>query len=218
MKIIVTVIASMVWTTTSFAYYQAEQGRWISRDPIGEKGGINLNAFVANDGINKTDNLGLTDMSLRTAPGTYNPANPSAFSPTAPPSTGSAGAGIGGYFVFGAEASYSKGNCCENKIKYDYSIITICTGLGVAASLGPDFPSASLNRNNSSKCPETRYYVKLVGSAMAGVGYEAGGYADTLGPGLHPTHGLVMGPEASIGVKYVFCSDTVSKQKTGCCK
>jgi len=33
-------------------------GRWLSRDPIGEKGGKNLFAFVDNDGINFWDDLG----------------------------------------------------------------------------------------------------------------------------------------------------------------
>jgi len=43
----------------SHAYYQAEQGRWLSRDPIGERGGKNLNAFVRNRPISKIDILGL---------------------------------------------------------------------------------------------------------------------------------------------------------------
>lgn len=33
-------------------------GRWISRDPIGERGGVNLYAFVGNDGVNDLDILG----------------------------------------------------------------------------------------------------------------------------------------------------------------
>ena len=36
-------------------------GRWPSRDPIEEKAGINLFAFVANDGIKKWDILGQTN-------------------------------------------------------------------------------------------------------------------------------------------------------------
>jgi hypothetical protein len=34
-------------------------GRWIRRDPLGERGGVNFYAFVLNDGINKWDYLGL---------------------------------------------------------------------------------------------------------------------------------------------------------------
>jgi len=42
-----------------FRYYSPETGRWLSRDPIGERGGINLYAFVDNDAINSFDLLGL---------------------------------------------------------------------------------------------------------------------------------------------------------------
>ena len=42
-----------------FRYYDPGSGRWMSRDPIGEDGGVNLNAFVENDPSNATDDLGL---------------------------------------------------------------------------------------------------------------------------------------------------------------
>jgi RHS repeat-associated protein len=38
--------------------YDAELGRWVSRDPIGERGGMNLYGFVGNDAINRIDVLG----------------------------------------------------------------------------------------------------------------------------------------------------------------
>ncbi len=40
-------------------YYSTELGRWISRDPIGKKGGLNVYGFVGNDGIINIDVLGL---------------------------------------------------------------------------------------------------------------------------------------------------------------
>jgi RHS repeat-associated protein len=40
-------------------YFSPSLGRWISRDPIGEKGGKNLYAFVKNDPVNDVDPLGL---------------------------------------------------------------------------------------------------------------------------------------------------------------
>ncbi len=49
-------------TNSSFAYYQAQQGRWISRDPIGEQGGVNIYAQSKNAPINRVDPLGLADL------------------------------------------------------------------------------------------------------------------------------------------------------------
>ena len=42
----------------NFRYYNPKLARWLSRDPIEEKGGLNLYVFVGNDGIGKWDLLG----------------------------------------------------------------------------------------------------------------------------------------------------------------
>lgn len=42
-----------------FRAYDPELGRWLSRDPIGLRGGINLYGYVKNDPIHRTDLLGL---------------------------------------------------------------------------------------------------------------------------------------------------------------
>jgi hypothetical protein len=42
-----------------FGFYQAEKGRWMSRDLAGEQGGANLYIFVSNDMIDSVDLLGL---------------------------------------------------------------------------------------------------------------------------------------------------------------
>ncbi len=44
-----------------FRYYDPVTGRWPSRDPIGERGGLNLYGMVGNDPISRWDYLGLTD-------------------------------------------------------------------------------------------------------------------------------------------------------------
>jgi RHS repeat-associated protein len=41
-----------------YRYYGPVTGRWPSRDPIEEQGGLLLYCFVGNDGVNKSDNLG----------------------------------------------------------------------------------------------------------------------------------------------------------------
>jgi uncharacterized protein RhaS with RHS repeats len=40
--------------------YSPQLGRWLSRDPIEEKGGIPLYVFVSNNGVSEIDPLGLT--------------------------------------------------------------------------------------------------------------------------------------------------------------
>ena len=41
--------------------YDPATGRWPSRDPIGERGGVNLYGFVGNNGVNFVDYLGLVE-------------------------------------------------------------------------------------------------------------------------------------------------------------
>jgi len=41
-----------------YRYYNAAMGRWVSRDPIAEEGGIHLYAFVESDPCNSVDSLG----------------------------------------------------------------------------------------------------------------------------------------------------------------
>ena len=40
-------------------FYDPDLGRWLSRDPIGEAGGINLYGYVGNNPVNYVDELGL---------------------------------------------------------------------------------------------------------------------------------------------------------------
>jgi RHS repeat-associated protein len=52
---------SMGVTYYGYRYLDPHTGRWPSRDPIGESGGMNLYGFVRNDGVNRWDMLGLTE-------------------------------------------------------------------------------------------------------------------------------------------------------------
>ena len=42
-----------------YRFYEPKSGRWLSRDPLGETGGVNLYGFVGNDAANEIDVLGL---------------------------------------------------------------------------------------------------------------------------------------------------------------
>ena len=43
---------------SGYRFYDPQLGRWINRDPIGEKGGLNLYSFVRNEPISSWDLLG----------------------------------------------------------------------------------------------------------------------------------------------------------------
>jgi len=47
-------------------YYDPLTGRWPSRDPIEEEGGVNLYGFVGNDGVNRLDYLGNEEVDTNT--------------------------------------------------------------------------------------------------------------------------------------------------------
>ena len=49
-------------TDYGFRYYNSDTGRWLSRDPIEEEGGLNLYGFVGNDPVNAGDLLGLLEL------------------------------------------------------------------------------------------------------------------------------------------------------------
>jgi hypothetical protein len=52
-------ILIITFSSLAHGFYDPGQGRWLSRDPIAEQGGVNLYGFVGNDGINRQDKLGL---------------------------------------------------------------------------------------------------------------------------------------------------------------
>jgi RHS repeat-associated protein len=51
-----------------YRFYDPAMHRWLNRDPIDEEGGYNLYAFCGNDGVNRLDKLGLSDLTIILGP------------------------------------------------------------------------------------------------------------------------------------------------------
>jgi RHS repeat-associated protein len=69
-----------------YRYYHPELGRWISKDPIGERGGNNLYALIMNNPLNWIDYLGLEPKAPVLPPAPFdNPLPPPKFNPEPPP-------------------------------------------------------------------------------------------------------------------------------------
>ena len=58
-------------TYYGYRYYDAVTGRWPSRDPIQERGGMNLYGFVRNNSISRGDFLGREEVDLSAAAGAF---------------------------------------------------------------------------------------------------------------------------------------------------
>lgn len=54
-----------------YRYLRTDLGRWLSKDPIEERGGLNLYGFVGNDGVNRWDVLGLEGVDVTLFPAVY---------------------------------------------------------------------------------------------------------------------------------------------------
>ena len=54
-------------TDYTYRYYDPVTGRWPSKDPIGENGGVNLYGFVGNNGVDYYDRLGLITIPFPTS-------------------------------------------------------------------------------------------------------------------------------------------------------
>lgn len=77
-------LSVLMLSSTAFqaqAYYHPDEGRWISRDPIGEEGGLNNLAFIKNSPLNSMDPLGLCDFPLVE----YMPVEEIGYEPGKPP-------------------------------------------------------------------------------------------------------------------------------------
>jgi len=219
MRKLLFILVVATFACNSFAYYQTERGRWISRDPIEETGGINIYGYVDNSPLNKIDHLGQD--SWASFPGNFISPSDAGFqmakynAPPMPryPSTTSGTYGGGGYYVFGGSGSVTLGTCCENNKKYKYIVVKACTGMGIGASLDPLGLGGSVS--TASDCPPELEVT--VGAGLDVGGFVIGGEADlisgnTTGPGFG---------DANMGITWKIvevCTHTRTLfEEDGCC-
>ena len=205
-------------------FYDPETGRYVSADPIGLDGGINLYAYVQNNPVKRIDPMGFINVP---GLGNYTPSQIQGMAEAQSQqnvlnnfSWGSVNGtiGLGGYFGGGAEASMTRTTYCDNGAKYRVTFVTICGGAGIGAGMGAETindvvsPSVSTGGISSSNgIPRTHYYFKH--------DVSVGPLAPSVEVPLdsHPNASINI-QYPSLGTNWAFCSDTIiSIEKIGCC-
>jgi RHS repeat-associated protein len=99
--------------------YHPTLGRWLSRDPIGEKGGLNLYAMVLNNPISNNDMLGL-DLGGDGTPYGYDPTQPGPHNGYEPDPTYPPGKGPADYEPAPMPPPLKQAECCKDGKKTMY--------------------------------------------------------------------------------------------------
>ncbi len=153
-------------------YYDPETGRYISADPIGLRGGMNLYAYVKNDPVNAIDPKGLH----------YNPVAEHGMDwdtiiPPRPQENGFTH-GWEGHIIIGGGQFYIE--CCDKnsneKLIHQYR--KICLGAAIDVSYGAGYTSG-MDRTSCSDPPQ-----KLLGGELGVLFVEGGVSVDMAGSGV----------------------------------
>ena len=225
-----------------YRYYNPRTGRWISRDPEAERGGVNLLGFVLNDPVQHVDVDGrdfldwLNSSPVRPGTGQENyhawdpvpsqrprpihtprPGDPILYRPPLPPSNPFPNAGPGVAALF-AIFSFGEDSCCDNNKKlHDYQYVMVCLGLtGSIGFVAPTVPP-------SPDCPPQSYSFPMSGynvgfppiecpPAFCGIGFTIDGEDGRPITGT-PSFGITL-PIPEIGKCHVYPFDDKIR---GCC-
>ncbi|HEV2434593.1 MAG TPA: RHS repeat-associated core domain-containing protein [Verrucomicrobiae bacterium] len=157
--------------------YDADLGRFINRDPIGEAGGINLYDYAQDDPLNRIDPLGFSDVNgpsttLPGVGGSYSGDFSSFAYPSLPPADGDQGSG-GGSDAF-ALLSTSEGTTGQELSALEYG-----SGKTTLGDNGKVYFKGF--HGNKSVCTQklSRYARKLGSKAsLLGLGMDYAGWQD----------------------------------------
>lgn len=153
-------------------YYNPETERYLSADPIGLDGGINLYAYASNNPVNRIDRFGLQDIAgFPTDPGYYLNSTPYRpeyyYQPIGPYGTicGAEGTIEATWIPDISPAAYKRhDDCCDKcakkcagydcKNKCDWELFRFNPPYGMATRLwGKDAYDAAKSKNGCSNCP-----------------------------------------------------------------
>ncbi len=171
-------------------YYDPETGRYLTPDPIGLDGGINLYVYVFHDPINTIDSLGLF------------------------------GGGFGAYIGFGGEIGINIITCCSENKKVRFIILTTCGGVGVGAKNVPTPPKNSgFNFGGVSSdnlCPRNKTYLRHDISFFT----HSSGINGNITGGAPPISGDIISTFTGVGVTWKLCGDAILSKEivSNCCE
>jgi len=176
-------------------YYDPETGRYLSPDPIGLDGGLNLYAYVENDPVNYVDPWGLWSV------------------------------GVGAYAVVGGETFYASTTCCKLGKEVEIKYFTFCVGVGIGDRVAGISKPGIVSGDTSSKyttygnsCPQTgdSFIAKQL-TVTLGRGATIMGQAGNRGFGFE--EGAVLGLSASYEILKICSILVISEaENTNCCQ
>ena len=184
--------------TSGYRFYNASTGRWLNRDPIQERGGINLYSYVRNSPVNESDPLGLDRN--HNAP----PSSDYVFPTPGNNFPGVIDSSIVGFIGGGASTIY----CCnEKKRRVKATFGKVCVGAYVGASATVGFHQGV----DGPGCPG-KYSGRFI---EAGGGFGVGAAGGAVSP-----DGSVGAPGVGIGLGggVMMCYyELLSSEIVGCC-
>jgi hypothetical protein len=187
------------------AFYDPGQGRWLSRDPIEEEGGVNLYGFVYNDSINIIDLHGREPLKFNGHNGGFR-VNPTTVDDAINPALGDNIRNIP-FQVAGYDADYfpDPGEDCEN-----IKLIQVISYAGVGDNYGPELDNDGKDKKKSPGYIES-------GGASSQSGHPGGIFDAPMNDNVIGRNNRPLGKGTYyLEICAVCCPDTNTERILGC--